>query len=148
MHQRAQSHPRCVKAGISNTFCTGQSIEKTTVFSVRCVERVSLNRTHRGSGEVLRVFDGVGYLYVQSSTPGSGDYYTKKMDEVMEQMKRTYPHVVSNPCDPANEQSRSWVRCLDDTVLWASSLTSCLTQTFLFIHECAAEGVVFNEKKN
>ena len=79
---------------------------------------------------------------------GSGDYYTKKMDEVMDKMRGHYPDVFSNPCDPANEQSRSWVRCIDDTVLWASSLTSCLTQTFYFIQECAAEGVVFNEKKN
>ena len=43
--------------------------------------------------------------------------------------------------------SMSWVRCIDDTLLWADTLLACLKQTFYFIQECAMYGVVFNQKK-
>ena len=78
---------------------------------------------------------------------GSGDYYTKKMDEIMDRIKMKNPEIFKNSCSPENEHSTSWVRCIDDTVLWADSFDNCIKQTFIFIQECAAEGVVFNKKK-
>ena len=75
---------------------------------------------------------------------GSGDYYTKKMDELMKSIKSEYPELFINPCTPQNEHSTAWVRCIDDTLLWAESLIKCLRQTFLFVQECAFDGVVFS----
>ena len=64
---------------------------------------------------------------------GSGDYYTKKMDEAMDKIKKGHPLFFTNPCSLKNEHSTSWVHCHDNTVLWVDSLTKCIQQTFIFI---------------
>ena len=33
---------------------------------------------------------------------GSGDYYTKKMDQIMERIKTENPEIFKNPCSPEN----------------------------------------------
>ena len=69
------------------------------------------------------------------------------MDELMKSIKSDYPELFINPRTPQNEHSAAWVRCIDDTLLWAESLIKCLKQTFLFVQECAFDGVVFNQRK-
>ena len=46
-----------------------------------------------------------------------------------------------------NENATKWVWCIDDTVLWAETLEDSICQTFIFIQECASEGVIFKKKK-
>ena len=46
-----------------------------------------------------------------------------------------------------SENATSWVCCIDDMVLWSETLQDSIRQTFIFIQECSAEGVVFNRKK-
>ena len=74
---------------------------------------------------------------------GSGDYYTKKMDEVMEKMQAKFPKEFKD----RQQNNTSWVRCIDDTVLWSETLEESIRQTWIFIQECSAEGVVFLKKK-
>ena len=69
------------------------------------------------------------------------------MDQIMDRIKTENPEIFKTPSSQENEHSISWVRCIDDTVLWEDTLDNCIKQTFIFIQECAAEGVVFNKKK-
>ena len=64
---------------------------------------------------------------------GSGDYYTKKMNEVINRIKSENPEIFKSPCSPEDENSTSWVRCIDDTVLWADSSTN------KSLHKCATK---------
>ena len=69
-------------------------------------------------------------------------------DDVMDNIQRDYPKELKNLCNKKDTSSKSWVRCIDDTVMWSETLEAGFKQKFIFIQECNQEGVVLNLKKN
>jgi hypothetical protein len=58
----------------------------------------------------------------------SGDAYTRRFDDITYGVKRT-------------------VRCIDDSILWDTTVTEAFWHTFDYLKLCADNGVVFNKEK-
>ena len=58
----------------------------------------------------------------------SGDAYTRRFDDITMEVSRK-------------------VRCIDDTLLWDSSIEESFWHMFDYLHLCSSNGLVFNKKK-
>ncbi|MEL6803182.1 MAG: DDE-type integrase/transposase/recombinase, partial [Bacteroidota bacterium] len=68
------------------------------------------------------------FLRVPAGLIDSGDKYTSRYDQIIQQIPRK-------------------VKCVDDTLLFDSSITEALFHTFDYLHKCASHGIVFNASK-
>ena len=58
----------------------------------------------------------------------SGDAYTRRFDDITQKFKRV-------------------ARCVDDSLLWDTSIEEAFWHTFDYLKHCADNGIVFNEEK-
>ena len=89
---------------------------------------ILLDSVSREATTFITEFGRYQYLRAPMGFAASGDAYTKRMDDLME--------------DGPNK-----VRIVDDTLLYEKVLPACFVATCKYIDLCARNGVVFNPEK-
>jgi hypothetical protein len=79
---------------------------------------------------------------------GSGDHYTNAYDKIQEEMIASCPNPELFKCPVAtNPADKNIRRCIDDTLIWASSLEIAFQQVYYILQFCSSKGIIFNAKK-
>jgi hypothetical protein len=79
---------------------------------------------------------------------GSGDHYTNTYDKIQDEMIASCPDPELFKCPVSkNSGERNIRRCIDDTLVWASSLDIAFRQVHYILQFCSRKGIIFNAKK-
>jgi hypothetical protein len=79
---------------------------------------------------------------------GSRDHYTKAYDTIQDKMIKTClePELFKCPVSK-NTSDNNLKRCIDNTLIWASSIWMSFRQIWYILNFCSKEGIVFNPNK-
>ena len=85
---------------------------------------------------------------------GSGDHYVAQYNSIMGKLleeEETNPDSVfkcfSDTSEGPKWSTPAWKRCIDDTLIWSSSMKQSFLQCAKYLSFCGGEGIIFNPKK-
>ena len=92
------------------------------------------------------------YKVVPQGFIGSGDHYVSVYNDIMNQLRdkeKTNPNSVFRCLSDEKKQwtNPSWKRCIDDTLLWATSFKQSFMQCAKYLTFCGQSGIIFNPRK-
>ena len=85
---------------------------------------------------------------------GSGDHYVAQYNAIMGKLLKEEQNDENSVFRCFSDKSSgpewsmpSWRRCIDDTLIWSSSIKTSFLQCAKYLAFCGREGIIFNPKK-
>ena len=85
---------------------------------------------------------------------GSGDHYVAQYNAIMGKLLKEEQKNPESVFKCFSDKSKgpewsmpSWRRCIDDTLIWSSSIKDSFLQCALYLTFCGTEGIIFNPRK-
>ncbi|MEL6803414.1 MAG: reverse transcriptase domain-containing protein, partial [Bacteroidota bacterium] len=101
---------------------------KTLIDAMDGYQAIELDEASRALTTFITPWGPYHFLRVPAGLVDSGDKYTSRYDSVIQHIPRK-------------------VKCVDDTLLYDSSISDAFFHTFDYLYKCAAHGIVFNSNK-
>ena len=114
---------------------------------------IPLHETARNYFGFLCEYGTFRYNVAPQGFLGSGDWYVAQYNTIMAKLldeeKKEEDSVFKCFSDKRGKDwsSPAWRRCIDDTLLWSSSLKQSFLQCAKYLTVCGKEGIIFNPKK-
>ena len=101
---------------------------KTVIDAVDGYQAIELDEESQPLTTFITPWGPYQFLRVPAGLIDSGDKYTSRYDQVIQDVPRK-------------------VKCVDDTLLFDSSIREAFFHTFDYLHKCSSHGIVFNASK-
>ena len=85
---------------------------------------------------------------------GSGDHYVAQYNAIMEKLLEEEKDNADSVFKCFTDETKgpglskpAWCRCIDDTLIWSSSVKQSFLQCAKYLTFCGEQGIIFNPKK-